>query len=1327
MKCLRIMLGIALMSILFPVSIRAQGGNNCAAALANPVSLPFTLNNFNLCGQGNDVNGPFSCAQSWSGNSYGGQDYMFSVTAPENGFLSINMSDVVAASGWPQPSLTVFQACPLNSADCIAYATGGWGTSPAMVLPASSGETFIILIDALTWNNFYSNCFRFDLAITFVAAPTQPGCTNMGFGANNFSGWIATTGAAQTGPSGAPTPTYNMTGIGEVNSRHAIMTGGNDPVGGFPRVDPNGGPFSVRLGNNSIGAQAEQLRQTFLVSSNNSSFTYRYAVVFEDPGHTSAEQPFFRAIVKDRNGNIVPCSDFVVSARGGLPGFFNARGGSVKYKPWSTVNVDLSNYLGQEVTVEFTAGDCSHGGHYGYAYVDAVCSPSTLSELSDTICPGQSVTLTAPAGYSQYRWNPGNMLSQSITVSPAVSTTYTLSLTAFNGCVSNYSVPLTVAPLPAASFSYTAPACDVPVQLNNTTQVTGGSSYTNSWSFGSNANPSASTQSNPLVTFPAPGTYPVTLVTTSSAGCSGTVTQNVVVPPCKFGVTITGDTVCPGECKTLQYSTAYGFPPYQVNWSTSANTGLQETICPGQTTLVTITLTDATGNVATDTALINLSPGAKFTPIIEHMNCFGLSDGSIRPNVSGWEPFSYLWSTGASTDSLAGLAAGTYSLEVTDIAGCSDTISFLVHQPTPLSATISEIPATCNQANGQVNILAKGGSPPYAFSLDAGLEQTSPQFSGLQSGVYIMQLRDSLNCRFEDSVQINMLSYPTAAQVSVIDATCGLPNGEFRISTITGGLAPFGLIVNGVSYATVEMPFVLDTLNETSLSVVVRDSNNCVFKLDTLLRQHPGPSGLLASITPATCSQNNAALEIDSVISGTAPFRFSSAYSTFSATSRFQNLAPGSLLIGVSDSNGCAYDSLFNITYIPDLQIKANLVKGVSCFGFADGSVETEVLSGSKPFVFKWQNGDLSAIADSLSAGLATVEVTDSNGCIKTAEVQIPQPEKLKIQINGPDYVCKGNTVQLEAIVTGGSRHTNVYWDGFPHSENKLNHQPDSTTTYTASVTDVSGCEADTSHTVLLRLAPKGEIRGENLKGCAPVCAGFWVALSSTEEITSYHWAFHNGETGKKEEEKKCFNETGTHTVAVSITDAFGCKTDLKAENLVEVYPNPLAGFSMQTNRLDEMNPAVMLEQESIGAQFFEWSFGDGEFSFEEEPSHIYADMGNYLICLRVKTLQACADTMCLPLKVDPTPTIYAPSAFTPNGDGKNDHFALVCTHIKTVQLEIFNRWGELIYAGDGVKQGWDGTYQGRPVQADIYVWKALVEDNLKETKRLSGKVALVE
>lgn len=435
----------------------SQGSNDCAAALANPVSLPFNLNNFNLCGQGNDLNGPFSCAQSPNNNPYGGQDYLFSVVAPQDGLLAIKMSDVFPVS-WPspQPTITVFRGCPLNSANCIVYARTNAEGAPALVFPANSGETFVILIDALIWTNSTPDCFRFDLAITFTHVPTQPSCTNMDFGSNNFSGWIANTGIAQTAPNGATTPIYNMTAVGVVNNRHTIMTGGNDPIGGFPQVDPNGGPFSVRLGNSSTGAQAEQLRQTFLVSSNNSSFTYRYAVVFQDYGHTSNEQPFFRAIVKDQNGNVVPCSDFVVSARAGLSGFLNAvtPGGTMRYKPWSTVNVDLSNYLGQAITVEFTVGDCSQNGHFGYAYVDAMCSPSFLNNLKDTICVGESVTLTAPLGYQSYQWQPINRTTQSITVSPLVTTNYQLRLVSQNGCVTIIPFTITVVPYPVPLIIY---------------------------------------------------------------------------------------------------------------------------------------------------------------------------------------------------------------------------------------------------------------------------------------------------------------------------------------------------------------------------------------------------------------------------------------------------------------------------------------------------------------------------------------------------------------------------------------------------------------------------------------------------------------------------------------------------------------------------------------------------------------------------------------------------------------------------------------------------------------------------------------------------------
>jgi len=144
----------------------------------------------------------------------------------------------------------------------------------------------------------------------------QQACTNIDFESGNMNGWNLSTGF---------NPLFNASGCcTTAGGAQAIMTGtGIDPCGGFPVVCP-GGLFSVRLGNNGTGGIADRMEQTFSVTAANSNFTYKYAVVFQDPGHAVADQPAFMVQMLDSNGAAIPCTYYNVSAGQNIPGFINS-------------------------------------------------------------------------------------------------------------------------------------------------------------------------------------------------------------------------------------------------------------------------------------------------------------------------------------------------------------------------------------------------------------------------------------------------------------------------------------------------------------------------------------------------------------------------------------------------------------------------------------------------------------------------------------------------------------------------------------------------------------------------------------------------------------------------------------------------------------------------------------------------------------------------------------------------------------------------------------------------------------------------------------------
>ena len=183
---------------------------------------------------------------------------------------------------------------------------------------------------------------------------------NIDFENGNLNNWQFYTGSC--------CPINTPTLSGPQANRHVLTTGAAvDPYGGFPIVSPGGGSHSLKLGNNSTGAQAEKARYYIHVPANvnNYSLIYRYAVVFQDPGHWPSEQPRFEVKAYDSStGAPLACNQFTYVAASNLPGFMlSSVGNQVYYRPWSTGSLDLSGMAGKTVIVDFASGDCLLQAH----------------------------------------------------------------------------------------------------------------------------------------------------------------------------------------------------------------------------------------------------------------------------------------------------------------------------------------------------------------------------------------------------------------------------------------------------------------------------------------------------------------------------------------------------------------------------------------------------------------------------------------------------------------------------------------------------------------------------------------------------------------------------------------------------------------------------------------------------------------------------------------------------------------------------------------------------------------------------------------------------
>lgn len=666
---------------------------------------------------------------------------------------------------------------------------------------------------------------------------SQSSCPNSDFSMNNFTNWQGRTGTCC--PINTPT-------LGIVATRHTIMTGaGTDPNTGnqLPVVCP-GYTFSARLGNQAVSypamAEALSYQITVQADSSNALFFYNYAVVLEDPSHTASEQPRFELVVRDQFGNIIPCTSYLVSASGNMPGWQN--NGTRRWKPWESVGVDLSPFIGQTVTIEMRTGDCSLGGHYGYAYIVAECRPM---KLKVAYCYGNNTAVvTAPPGFASYQWSDGSTSQTTSVTNPVPGQTLTCQLVSVSGCTAQLVAELYQTII---TPDFTADILCSNVQFSDSTNFQYGVADTYTWDFGDG---NTSTQQHPNHTYATGGTYTVKLVAQSDNGCKDSIIKQITLDDVPDAV-FTAPQVC-GDSWSFTNSSIGNNTIVSNSWtfgdgSTSTLATPTHTFPDPNVTNVwnyNVQLVVTNDKACKDSLMIPITlfdiPVAdyNFTPIICENGLANFTDSSFVGNttITSWN-----WNLGNGNTSTLQNPTNIYAtngiypvtLIVTTAQGCMDTITQNIDVG-KVPAAEFPLPDACGVLITYADSTEDFGQPIVSWNWNFGDGSTSniqhPIHLFPANGQYTVQLIATNSSGCADTVSKLVTAYDKPNADFSFDPACpGYPIQLYdQSSAIYDAITDFQwTLAPGVNVVTQNTSYTYNTSGYMPVTLTVGTAFGC--------------------------------------------------------------------------------------------------------------------------------------------------------------------------------------------------------------------------------------------------------------------------------------------------------------------------------------------------------------------------------------------------------------------------------------------------------------------------------------------------------------------
>jgi carbon monoxide dehydrogenase subunit G len=305
----------------------------------------------------------------------------------------------------------------------------------------------------------------------------------------------------------------------------------------------------------------------------------------------------------------------------------------------------------------------------------------------------------------------------------------------------------------------------------------------------------------------------------------------------------------------------------------------------------------------------------------------------------GTGPFTYDWSNdGAETpdndpQDLNNLAAGTYTVTVTDANNCTATTSATITQPTAIALSVTPANSTCGSANGSINLTVSGGTPSYTYAWSNSSTIQDP--TGLLAGTYTVTVTDANGCTKTTSATVNNTGGPSLSTTKVNVLCNGASTGSIDLA-VSGGTGPFTYDWSNDGAETPDNdPQDLNNLAAGTYTVTVTDANNCTATTSATITQ---PTAIALSVTPANSTCGSANGSINLTVSGGTP-SYTYAWSNSSTIQDPTGLLAGTYTVTVTDANGCTKTTSATVNNTGGPSLSTTQVN-VLCNGASTGSIE---------------------------------------------------------------------------------------------------------------------------------------------------------------------------------------------------------------------------------------------------------------------------------------------------------------------------------------------------------------------------------------------------